>query len=106
LYAAPAWPWHWADIVIGLRREKRRQGLSAGIREEPILAHFGTKRSGGTRLLCPRNSDVNLVRYGKSIVDLDAKVPNGAFDLCMPKQELHGAQITGAPVDQGGLGPS
>jgi hypothetical protein len=70
------------------------------------MAHFGTKRSGGARLLCPRNSDVNLFRYGQSIVDLDAKVPNGAFDLCMSKQELHGAQITGAPVDQGGLGPA
>jgi hypothetical protein len=73
-----------------------------------LLAHFGTKRSGGARLLCPRNSDVNLFRYGQSTVDLDAKVPNGAFDLClcMSKQELHSVQITGAPVDQGGLGPA
>jgi hypothetical protein len=71
-----------------------------------LLAHIGTKRSGGARLLCPRNSDVNLFRYGQSTVDLDAKVPNGAFDLSMAKQELHGAQITCAPVDQGGLGPA
>ena len=33
-------------------------------------------------------------------------VMNEAIDLCMSKQELHGAQITGAPVDLGGLGPS
>jgi hypothetical protein len=30
-----------------------------------------------------------LFRYGKGIVDLDAEVPDGAFDLCMSKQELH-----------------
>jgi len=42
-----------------------------------------------------------LFRYGKGIIDLDAKVPDGAFDLCMTEQELHGAQIAGTPVDQG-----
>jgi hypothetical protein len=42
-----------------------------------------------------------LFRYGKGIIDLDAKVPDGAFDLCVPEQELHGAQIAGTPVDQG-----
>jgi hypothetical protein len=61
---------------------------------------------GGACLLCPRKSDVNLFRYGKSIVDLDAKVSNGALDLPTSKQELHGTQLTGAPVDHGRLGPS
>jgi hypothetical protein len=35
-----------------------------------------------------------------------AKVPDGAFDLGVPEQELHGAQITGTPVNQSRLGPS
>jgi hypothetical protein len=47
-----------------------------------------------------------LFRYGKGIINLDAEVPDGAFDLCMSKQELHGSQITGTPVDQGRLCPS
>jgi len=47
-----------------------------------------------------------LFRYGKGIIDLYAKVPDGAFDLFVPEQELHGAQIAGTPVDQGRLRPS
>jgi hypothetical protein len=62
--------------------------------------------TGGACLLCPGNSDVNLFRYGKGIIDLDAKVPDGAFDLCVPEEKLHGAQIAGTPVDQGCLGSS
>jgi hypothetical protein len=32
-----------------------------------------------------------LFRYGKGIIDLNAEVPDGAFDLFVPQQELHGA---------------
>jgi hypothetical protein len=48
---------------------------------------------------------VNLFRYGKGIIDHNAKVPDGAFDLCVPEQELPGAPIAGTPIDQGRLGP-
>jgi hypothetical protein len=44
-----------------------------------------------------------LFRYGKGIINLDAEVPDGAFDLGVPEQELHGAQIAGTPVNQGRL---
>jgi hypothetical protein len=47
-----------------------------------------------------------LFRYGKGIVDLDAKISDGAFDPCVTEQKLHGSQITGTPVDQGCLRPS
>jgi hypothetical protein len=47
-----------------------------------------------------------LFRYGKGIIDLDAEVPDGAFDLSVPEQELNRAQIASTPVDQGRLGPS
>jgi len=60
---------------------------------------------GRSCLLCPGNSDINLFRYGKSIINLYAKVPDGALDLFVPEQELHGAQIAGTPVDQGRLRP-
>jgi hypothetical protein len=72
----------------------------------PLLAQLGPKWIGRSCLLCPGNSDINLFRYGKGIIDLDAEVPDGAFDLGVPEQELHGAQIAGTPVDQGCLGPS
>jgi hypothetical protein len=47
-----------------------------------------------------------LFRFGKGIIDLDAKVPVGTFDLSVPEQELHGSEIAGTSVDQGCLCPS
>jgi hypothetical protein len=37
------------------------------------------------------NSDVNLLRYGKGIIDLDAEVPDGALNFGVAEQELHGS---------------
>lgn len=47
-----------------------------------------------------RLSDVYLLRDLDGIVDFDAQIAHGALDLRMPKQELNGAQIAGAAVDQ------
>jgi hypothetical protein len=41
---------------------------------------------GRAVLLCPSSSDVDLFRYGKSVVDLDAQVSDGALDLGVTKQ--------------------
>jgi hypothetical protein len=54
--------------------------------------------------LCPGSSDVDLLCDGKGIIDLDAEVPHRAFDLGVTKQDLHGPQVAGAPVDQARLG--
>jgi hypothetical protein len=40
--------------------------------------------------LCPCSSDVNLFSYGEGIIDFNAKIPDGALDLCMSQQQLHG----------------
>ena len=53
----------------------------------------------------PGNSDINLFCYGQGVIDLDAEVSDGAFDL-VAEQKLHGPQVAGAPVDQGGFGSS
>jgi hypothetical protein len=60
-----------------------------------MATHGATRRNGtgGACLLCPGNSDVNLFRYGKGIIDLDAEVPDGAFDLCVPEQELQARRL-------------
>jgi hypothetical protein len=71
-----------------------------------FVARCGANGAGGACLLCPGSSDVNLFRYGKGIIDLDAEVSDGAFNFGVAEQELHSSQITGAPVDQGCLGPS
>src|SRR5262249_41831262 len=49
--------------------------------------------------------DINLFRYCECIVDFGAKIANGALDLRVPEQELHGSQVAGAPVDQRRLCP-
>ena len=76
--------------------------------EFPLIAVGATQRNGtgGACLLCPGRSDINLFRFGKGIIDLDAKVPVGTFDLSVPEQELHGSEIAGTSVDQGCLCPS
>jgi hypothetical protein len=49
--------------------------------------------------LCPSRSDINLFRYRKSVVDLDAKISDGAFDFCVTEQELYRPQISSSTVD-------
>jgi hypothetical protein len=53
--------------------------------------------------LCPGISDLDFLRDLKCIVDLDAQVANGAFDLGVAEQQLDRSQIPGAPIDQGRL---
>src|SRR4051794_3663060 len=47
-----------------------------------------------------------MFRYGKSIINLDAKVAHRTLNLCVAKQELNSSQIASAPIDQGSLGSS
>jgi len=70
------------------------------------MAQLCENGMGRACLLCPGISDVNLFGYRKGIVNLDAEVPDGTFDLGVAEQQLHGSQIAGPSVDQGCLGPS
>ena len=63
----------------------------------------GENQLGRAYLLRPGSSDFNLLRYGKGIIDLDTKIPDGALDFGMPEQQLNRTQVTSAPVDQGCL---
>jgi hypothetical protein len=51
--------------------------------------------------LCPGISDINLFRYCQRVIDLDAEIPDRAFDLGMPEQELDHPQVARPPIDQG-----
>ena len=42
----------------------------------------------------------------RGVIDLDAEVSDGAFDLGVAKQKLDCPEIASAPVDQGRLGSS
>ena len=49
-------------------------------------------------------SAFRLLRHLQGIVYLDAQVADGALQLGMAQEQLHGAQILGPAVDQRGLG--
>ena len=51
-------------------------------------------------LLCPVPSNVDLLRYGEGIVQINAATPHSALYLGVTKQKLDCAQIPGAPIDQ------
>ena len=50
------------------------------------MAQLSPKWSGRSCLLCPGNSDINLFFYGKGIINLYAKIPDGAFDLSVSER--------------------
>jgi len=61
-------------------------------------------RTGRACPLCPGKSDVDLFRYGESVVDFDAKIAHGALNLRMPEYQLQPlSRFPGAAIDQGGL---
>ena len=49
-------------------------------------------------LLCPAPSNVDLLLDGEGIVHINAEIPGSALYLSVTKQELDGAQISGAPI--------
>ena len=71
-----------------------------------LLARTGGRKSGGACLLRQGISDVNLFRYCQGVIYFDAKISDGAFDLCVPAQKLDSPEISRAPIDQGSFGAS
>jgi hypothetical protein len=55
------------------------------------------KLAGQSMSALPGNSDIDLFRYGQGVINLDAEVSGGAFDLGVAEQELHRPQVTSAP---------
>ena len=48
-------------------------------------------------------SDINLFGYCQGVIDLNAEIPDRAFDLGMPEQELDSPQVACPPIDQGSV---
>src|ERR1051325_1972594 len=49
-------------------------------------------------------SEFNLLGDAKGVVHLDTEITDGAFEFRMPKQQLHGSQVTSLLVNLCGLG--
>ena len=75
-------------------------------RQRPLRDRTGRWRLGRACPPCPGTSDVNLFRYRKRVVDFDAEIADGAFNLRVAQQELEGPKIASAAINQRCLLPS
>ena len=66
-------------------QRKRRLGAAAAPREAGPPTGFGL--------------EFHLLGDAERVVDLDTKVTDGAFELCVPEQELNRPQIAGLLVN-------
>jgi len=53
---------------------------------------------------CLSRSKFDLLRYDESVIDLYTQISNRAFELCVTKQQLDGAEIARFAVDLRRLG--
>jgi hypothetical protein len=63
--------------------------------------HKPAVESGQSMSALPSISDINLFRYCQGVIDLDAEIPDRAFDLGVPEQQLDGPEVARPPIDQG-----
>ena len=54
----------------------------------------------------PLFSDVDLLRYGERIIDLNSEIADRALDLRVAQQELNSSKISRFLIDQRCLGPA
>jgi hypothetical protein len=59
----------------------------------------GRSADGQSTTTLPGNSDLDFFSDLNGIINLDAKVANGALDLCVAQQQLDCTQIARSPVD-------
>jgi hypothetical protein len=62
------------------------------------MAQTGRQRAGRACPLYPCISDINLFRYCQAVIDLDAEIPDRAFDLGMTEHELDGSEVSCPPI--------
>ncbi len=68
------------------------------VRFWPVSGRHGWRSRPAARL------HLGLLCDLQRIVNLDAEIPDGAFELCMSKQKLNNPKIPGSTVDQRGFG--
>ena len=51
-------------------------------------------------------SDVDLLGYGKRVIDLNSEIADCTLDLGVAQQELNRSKISRFFIDQGSLGPA
>src|SRR6476620_4411614 len=65
------------------------------------MSAHGTQRTwfGRQRMAAlPLISDFDLLGHSERVVDLDPKIANRAFNLCVAEQKRHGAELTSSSL--------
>jgi hypothetical protein len=82
------------------QRFSLRNDMSALPPKAVEIANIAGADGGQSISALPSTSNIDLLRYGESVVHIDAEIPHSALYLGVTKQKLDGAQIPGAPVNQ------
>jgi hypothetical protein len=75
-------------LVVSARRGYRLDtflGFVSTFAAGLLLARSCLDQTGRACPLCPGKSDLDLFRYGESVVDFDAEITHGALNFCMPE---------------------
>jgi hypothetical protein len=102
-------------VLIAWRDPRSVEGLICAVHREIVACGTHTPahdrnwhdlpyQGGQSGHALPGHSDLDLLGYGKRIVDLDTQIADGAFDLGMAEEQLEGTQISGAAIDKSCLG--
>lgn len=81
-------------------RERERSPVPAGSQSRPAAVTLMVGRGISTA------SDLRLLGNLKGVIYFDAKKPDSRLQLGVPQEQLHCAQVLGAPIYQRRLGPA
>ena len=76
---------------------------SIGTNKNCILANDAFWRESDCRLSGGRRLKVGLLGHIQSVIYLDPEISDGALQLRMAEEELHGAQVPGLAINLGSL---
>jgi hypothetical protein len=68
------------------------------------VTSVGCSGRGGAIPLRPDSSDINLFRYGQSVVDLNPQVAHRAFYFLVSQQKMNCPQVASPAVNEGRFG--
>jgi hypothetical protein len=87
------------------RHPTASHGSSRSRRSAPGRKHeLDRRRIAASRV--PPPPDLRLLCDLKGVINLSAELPHRGLELRVPEQQLHGAQVLRAPIDQRRLGPA
>src|SRR5271166_7000016 len=89
---AAEWP-----VSTRLRRPRSDEGMTGLGHLRPWAALVVAAPPEGRAALA--GSELNLLRDAEGVVDLDAEIADGAFELRMSEERLYGSQVARLPVN-------